>query len=108
MRIFNINRYFGRSIKFRNGLSIGFNWCWSQGTSTRTSATLAAYHPPSSITWLWALYWIKPRKLLSMPSVYFRRALYGRIAFSLPLVGGLDLNWQPRMDRKASGGPRNE
>lgn len=98
--LFHINRYFGRSIEFRNGLAIGFNWCWSQGTSSRTSATLAAYHPPSSITWVWALYWSKPRKLLFIPSVYFRRGLYGRFAINLPLVGGLDFSWQPRMERK--------
>lgn len=102
-KLFHINRYFGWSIVFRNGFSIGFNWTWSQGHSSRTSASVMSYHPPSSITWIWALYWNKPKRLFCLPSARWRRSLYGYASIDLPLIGGLSLSWQPRMDYKNNG-----
>lgn len=87
-----INTFFGRSVEFGNGFKIGFNWVHSNGRTSRASAVIAAYHPPCSITWLWALYWCKPYGL--MPSAgKFWRGLYVR----LPLIGGLELRWQKAM-----------
>ena len=94
----HVNKYFGRSIVFTNGLRIGFNWVHGNGRTSKTSATLAGYHPPRSITWLWALYWNKPFGLV--PKIgSFRDGVYIR----LPIVGGLELRWQEEMKRKAKG-----
>lgn len=96
-----INRFFGRSIQFSNGLTIGFNWMHGNGESSRTIATLASYHPPSSITWIWALRWSRPRRLFCLPTIL--RFGPGRrgAGITLPLIGSIWLDRQDRMERKS-------
>lgn len=103
-----INKFLGRSIQFRNGLSVGFNWVHGNGSTSKTSATLAAYHHPDSITWRWALYWQKPQSLLCLPRLTVwrpggRKSRMGSYTLTLPLVGALSLSWQQHMFRKAEG-----
>ena len=50
-----INRFLGRSLHFKNGFHIGFNWMHGNGHSSKTAAVLAGYHHPNSITWRWSL-----------------------------------------------------
>lgn len=101
----NINRYFGRSIRFSNGLTVGFNWMHGNGESSRTIATLASYHPPSSITWLWAIRWFRPKHWLSRPFISrwgARRGTgTGGLSIGLPFVGAFGIHWQTRMERKS-------
>jgi hypothetical protein len=94
-----VNTYFGRSLHFKNGLSVGFNWVHGNGESSKTSAIIAGYHPPRSITWLWALYWNKPAGL--KPS---GGKLYHGCYVRLPLVGALELRCQEPMWRKPKEG----
>jgi hypothetical protein len=94
-----INRYFGRSVRFSNGFSIGFNWVHGNGQTSKTSAILAGYHPPRSITWRWALYWNKPAGRKTSAGRVFK-GVYVR----LPLIGGIELRWQETMLRKHAGG----
>jgi len=91
-----INTFFGRSVEFNNGFKIGFNWVHGNGRTSKTSACLAAYHPPSSITWLWALYWSKPEGW--KPSA---GKLWNGAYVRLPLVGALELRWQRAMPHNA-------
>ena len=91
-----INTFFGRSVEFSNGFKVGFNWVHGNGRTSKTSAVIAAYHPPSSITWLWALYWCKPSGWRPSAGKLFRGA-YVR----LPLVGALELRWQSAMPHNA-------
>ena len=95
-----INRFFGYSLHFANGLSLGFNWSHGNGTTSKTSAILAGYHPPRSITWRWALDWNKPRKTI-IPFVRKWGALsgYGSLSVGFPLVGGITFRWQPEVRR---------
>jgi hypothetical protein len=99
----HVNSFLGRALVFGNGLSVGFNWVHSNGQTSKTSAVIAAYHPPRSITWRWALDWDRPLRLLCRPR--FNRCKpapfseMGRIAIILPIVGGLSLRWQPYMWR---------
>ncbi len=89
-----INSFFGRSVKFSNGFRIGFNWVHGNGRTSKTSAVLASYHPPNSITWVWALYWNKPNGWKPSTGKLFR-GIYVR----LPLFGGLEVRWQAPMKR---------
>jgi hypothetical protein len=100
-KLFHINRFHGRSIRFRNGFAIGFNWTHGNGSTTKTSAIIAGYHPPQSITWRWALYWNRPQKLFQF-SASKRSRRYGYFGITLPLIGGFKLNWQPYMWRKTN------
>lgn len=95
-----IDRYFGRSLVFDNGLSIGFNWMHCSGVSTKSCATLIAYHHPRSITWRFALRWTKPSKLVWWPQLKrwvpsASKSLLGNYRLTLPLVGTLTLDYQP-------------
>jgi hypothetical protein len=92
-----INTFFGRSVGFSNGFHIGFNWVHCNGITSKTSAVIAGYHPPSSITWLWALYWSKPAGWKPSAGKLFRGA-YVR----LPMLGALELRWQSSMPRKTA------
>ena len=91
-----IHTYFGRSLVFDNGLKVGFNWVHGNGRSSKSSAVLAAYHPPRSITWIWALYWKKPTGWL--PRV---RKGWKMIGLELPMLGGLEFCWQEAMPHNA-------
>lgn len=97
-----INRFLGRSFVFPNGLTIGFNWMHGNGESSRTVATLASYHPPSSITWLWVLRWARPRRLSFLPTIRRGYTHRGSAIITLPLVGSFWLDRQDRMNRKPS------
>lgn len=102
----NINRFLGRSVEFKNGLSLGFNWVHGNGETTKTSAALASYSPPWSLTWGWALYWERPRSLVLLPKVsrWCPRpgSDYGSLHLTLPLIGGFTVRWQPLMRRRGA------
>lgn len=102
----NINRFLGRSVEFKNGLSLGFNWVHGNGETSKTSAILAGYSPPWSLTWGWAVYWERPRSLSLLPKVsrWSPRtgSGYGSIHVTLPLIGGLTVKRQPLMRRRGT------
>lgn len=91
-------------MRFSNGLFIGFTWVYGgDGTSSHTSAALAGYHRPDSITWRWALYWGKPGKF-TWRMLYWTRnpSGYNWIALTLPFIGSFTLHVQPHMIREAT------
>ena len=92
-----INTFFGRSVEFSNGFHVGFNWVHGNGRTSKTSAVIAGYHPPSSITWLWALYWCKPAGWKPSAGKLFH-GYYVR----LPVLGALELRWQKAMPHNAA------
>jgi hypothetical protein len=97
-----VNRFLGYSLHFSSGLHLGFSWVHGNGETSKTSAVIAAYHPPRSITWRWALDWTRPVKLLCLPRCGRWSSPHreqGSIWFALPIVGGLHLRWQPYMWR---------
>lgn len=100
----HINRFLGWSVELASGLSIGFNWVHGNGQTSKTSAILAGYHHPDSITWRWALYWEKPAALRWLPRASVWRpqpdSAMGSRTLVLPLVGSLCLRWQAHMFRK--------
>lgn len=104
-----VNRFLGRSLQFTNGYSVGFNWVHGNGETSKTSAILAGFHHPDSITWRWALYWEKPALKTWRPSVYRWKprptAEYGSAGIYLPLLGGLTLSWQAHMFRNSKRSP---
>lgn len=91
---------------FRNGFSVGFSWV-SDGTghSSKRSAVLCSFHPPRSITWLWAVYWHKPGRFFCTPEVQRFRPPGGEIGsttITLPIIGGITFSWQKEMQREAT------
>lgn len=94
-----INRFHGWSIEFGNGFKLGFNWVHGNGKTSKTSAVIAGFHHPKSITWRWAIYWIKPKKLFVFPSFRIWNKCTGSAEITLPLIGGLSFNWQQNMWR---------
>jgi hypothetical protein len=90
-----IDKFLGRRIVFRNGLSLGFSWTHGNGCSSKTSAMIASFHPPRSITWLWAVYWIKPRWNTTPHATRGHRSW----SIGLPLLGSLMLITQAEMLR---------
>lgn len=97
--IYYINRFHGLSYVFTNGLSIGFNWIHGNGTTSKKSAVIAAYHHPESITWRWALDWIRPEKLFVMPRFRIWNKHTGSASVTLPIIGGFEFRWQQHMWR---------
>ena len=97
---FRIYRYLGRSLSYR-GLSVGWNWVHGNGYTSKTSASIASYHHPDSITWRWALYYHLPRgwkSLFRWPRIDWRNsANYLYCSVNLPFVGGLSLTTQAHM-----------
>jgi hypothetical protein len=84
----------GWEIYLKRGLKFGFKWVHGGGFSSRTSAVLASWHPPSSITWRCALYWYKPggsRPFSLQWQWRSKRTYHGIYGFSLPLIGGFSL-----------------
>lgn len=104
--MFTIDRFLGRSVHFSNGFGLGFNWVHGNGETSKTSAILAGYHPPWSLTWGWALYWDRPQSLVLLPKVSrwtpSPGSGYGSLAITLPLIGGFSLRWQPLMRRRGA------
>ena len=102
----HVNQFHGRSIRFGSGLSVGFNWVHGNGRTSKTSAVLASYHHPESITWRWALDWVRPTKLLVLPRVQHWKpnpqATMGSFSILLPLIGAFAFRWQAHMFRKAA------
>lgn len=94
-----INRFHGWSIELRNGLKLGFNWIHGNGKTSKTSAVIAAFHHPESITWRWALDWIKPVKMFVLPSVRVWNKHSGSVNVTFPIVGGFTFRWQQHMWR---------
>lgn len=95
-----IKKFLGRQLCFSNGLSVGFSWVHCNGETAKQSAMLAAFHPPRSITWLWSVHWVKPRKLLCVPKITrwkWPSGSTGRTTVTLPIIGGLSLHWQQAM-----------
>ena len=87
-------------MKFSNGFSMGFKWVHSNGESSKTSAVLAAYHHPNSITWRWALYWNKHYRLTFKILSWCRYPDgHGSATLTLPFIGGLTLSTQAHMFR---------
>jgi len=81
----------------KNGFYIGFTWVHDgDGRSSKTSACIASYHHPKSITWRWALYWER-RKPFGFFKWSFRE--WGSIGFVFPVIGGLTLRWQETLWR---------
>lgn len=82
------------------GLWAGFAWTYGgDGSSSKTSAAIAAYHHPRSLTWRWAIYWSKPEGF--RPALVWHRTPsgYNRYGLVLPLLGSLLLFTQPHMWR---------
>lgn len=102
--MFTIYRFLGRSIHFSNGFSLGFHWVHGNGSTSKTSAVLAAYHPPSSITWGWCLDWNRPQRLAVWPKLsrWNPAKGYGSLSLTLPLIGGFTVRWQPLMRRRGA------
>ena len=114
MSFFTIDRYLGWSVRFANGFRVGWNWVHGNGETSKTSACIASYHNPRSLTWRWALYYYPPKTLkraLRLPKIC---AGYGRWKFRagnsgsfsgglvLPLAGTLWLDTQKSMFLDAS------
>lgn len=100
-----IQKFLGRQLRFNNGLNVGFSWVHCNGETSKRSAMLAGFHPPRSITWLWALYWIRPGKLFCVPKITLWKApsgSTGTTTLTLPILGGLSLSWQQAMWRDAA------
>lgn len=112
MKLFTINRFLGRSVELWNGLSFGFNWVHGNGETSKTSAILAGYSPPWSITWGWAVYWNRPSGLFVLPRIsrWSPRpgSGYGSLTVALPLIGGFSVRWQPLMRRRRSSQPGDQ
>jgi len=91
-------------IYFSSGLSFGFSWVHCNGESSKSCAMLASYHPPNSITWRWAVYWLKPKagrykprfRTYRKPGNYKLMSMY----IYIPLFGGIELAIQPLMLRQ--------
>lgn len=89
------------------GHKYGFWWVHCNGESSKTSAMLACYHHPQSITWRWALYWQLPKKKdekimsksqLPIPWIHRTKGGYGSVGTGIfPFLGGLNLSWQQHM-----------
>lgn len=92
------NTFHGWSYRLNNGISIGFNWVHGNGITTKRIACIASYHHPKSVTWRWALFWNKPKGVI--PKLSFKNSRYGYFGLSIPIFGGLVVNWQPHMMRK--------
>jgi hypothetical protein len=99
----SVDRFYGWSYHFSNGFSIGFNWIHGNGRTSKSSAVIAAYHHPNSITWRWALEWVKPKGLLPLFRAWGNKS-YGSVSFYLPVFGGFYLRWQQHMMLKQKGG----
>lgn len=84
---------------FRNGLFLGFCWVHCNGEYSHSSAVLASYHHPRSITWRWALYWHKAGKPILKIITWNRLPSYGSYTVTLPFVGSLRLVTQEHMFR---------
>lgn len=95
--------YLGWNFVTRRGFTFGFSWMHCNGESTRTTAVLASYHHPASITWRWSLSWSRPRVWFRWPAYSFHRTPNGYNSYSvgLPLVGGFMLSTQPHMWRRS-------
>lgn len=86
-----------------HGHKFNFVWVHCNGESSKTSATIASYHHPLSITWRWAIYWHKSQgfKFYS-PENWRSYGGYGKISTGIiPIFGGFSLSWQPHMFRGA-------
>ena len=84
---------FGSMLHFKNGLQLGFRWHHGgDGRSSKTTALLATYHHPDSITWRWVLVWSKPSRKAWLPSVDYRQ-------ISMPILGTLTWETQDHMFR---------
>lgn len=97
-----IDKHLGHRIVFAGGFSIGFAWIHCGGETTKSSAILAAYHPPQSITWLWALDWTRPARLLCHPAIrkWSAQNGSGSTTLVLPFIGSFTLRRQEPMWRK--------
>lgn len=84
----------------RYGLFFGFQWVHGGGETTKSSALLASYHPPSSITWIWAFYWHRPRKVFSKPRFSYNRHTKS-VFLTLPVGGGFCFARQNRMEAES-------
>lgn len=82
------------------GFFFGFKWQWHDGGSSKTSAVIASYHHPKSITWRWAMIWSKSR-VFRRPggSTRFKVLFLG----AAPFLGALTIRWQDNLFRKAEG-----
>lgn len=97
-----VDKFLGRKLCFSNGLNVGFTWVHCNGETSKSSAVLAAYHPPRSITWLWAVYWNKPGVWFCLPRITGWGSpdkTIGSKTVVLPIVGSLSLCWQQAMWR---------
>jgi hypothetical protein len=91
------------------GLSVGFQWvCGGDGASSKSSALLAAWHHPRSITWRWAVYWNRGTRRL-LPAIeggywggkFFSPSGELSATFRLPLwLGSLSIRTQAHMWRQ--------
>lgn len=107
---FSIDRFLGLTLRFSNGLSVGWAWVHGNGETTKTSAVIAAYHRPDSITWRWALYYAPP-KLRHIKEFLVFDYTSNRRDKSLMLgpLGRFSFAWQDHMFRsKTRKGADNE
>jgi hypothetical protein len=83
------------------GLKLGFTWVHCNGESSHSSACLLSFHHPLSITWRWALYWIRPRGIGKFTCSRWRppNDEMGSITFGLPFIGAFSLSWQAHLWR---------
>lgn len=85
-------------LQFPNGFDIGWSWVHCNYESSRTSAILASYHDPKSITWSWALYWQQPQGYYPEFTITPKRNDYGPdYAALIPFVGYFHLAQQKKI-----------
>lgn len=84
------------------GLQLGPTWVHCSGESSKTSALLLAYHPRTSVTWIWGLYW---ERGFAWRLDWSPLGVKGMGWVFLPLLwlGGLALRWQARVSPSRVG-----
>lgn len=88
--------------KVLTGLWFGFCWTFDgTGYSSKTRACIASFEPADSLTWRWALYYVRPQ---GVNQFSFWRSIpsngYWETRVRVPFLGGLELVWQPRCRRR--------
>ena len=78
------------------GFWAGFKWIHCNGETSKTSALIASYHHPKSITWRWSLSWSK-KLSYDKKWLYYKNNNGVVFGFSLPIVGGLTILTQKHM-----------
>lgn len=92
--------FMGRGLRTSAGHFFGWMWVHSNGDSSRTSACIASCHPPTSITWTWAMYYHKPKKGWRLRPGFHKT--YNGWHLTTPLMGSFSFSRQEPMNRKTA------